>query len=132
MLNLLKDLQQELGLTYLFISHNLAVVSTTSPIEGRRHVQAGRLVEMAPRDVLPLREPDAPLHPSPCSSAVPKADPQSRLDLTSLMAGRASDPSAWQPPFTVDGDVKPHLVHLGKNHYVRATIDDSEAHQLLK
>jgi len=63
-------------------------------------------------------------------SAVPKTDPESRLDLSALMAGRASDPSAWEPPFTVDGDVKPHLVHLGDSHFVRATVTDSEAHLL--
>tara|TARA_Y100001960_G_scaffold283413_1_gene318476 strand:+ start:200 stop:2092 length:1893 start_codon:yes stop_codon:yes gene_type:complete len=126
-LNLLKDLQKELGLTYLFISHDLAVVDY---IADKVAVMCrGRLVEMAPRDVL-LRNP---IHPytKALLSAVPKTDPNRRLDLTSLMAGRASDPSAWEPPFTIDGEVKPHLVHLGDRHFIRATIDDSEAHQLL-
>ena len=125
-LNLLKDLQKELGLTYLFISHDLAVVDY---IADRVAVMCkGRLVEMAPRDVL-LGDP---IHPytKALLSAVPKTYPESRLDLSALMAGRASDPSAWKPPFTVDSDVKPHLVHLGDDHFVRATIDDSEAHLL--
>ena len=125
-LNLLKDLQKELGLTYLFISHDLAVVDY---IADKVAVMCkGRLVEMAPRDVL-LRDP---IHPytKALLSAVPKTDPESRLDLSALMAGRASDPSAWEPPFTVDGDVKPHLVHLGDSHFVRATVTDSEAHLL--
>ncbi len=126
-LNLLKDLQKELGLTYLFISHDLAVVDY---IADKVAVMCkGRLVEMAPRDVL-LRDPVHP-YTKALLSAVPKTDPNSRLDLTSLMAGRASDPSAWESPFTVDGEVKPHLVHLGDDHFVRATIDDSEASQLL-
>jgi peptide/nickel transport system ATP-binding protein len=126
-LNLLKDLQKELGLTYLFISHDLAVVDY---IADKIAVMCkGRLVEMAPRDVL-LRDP---IHPytKALLSAVPKTDPNNRLDLTSLMAGRASDPSAWESPFTVVGEVKPQLVHIGDNHFVRATINDLEAHQLL-
>jgi len=125
-LNLLKDLQVELGLTYLFISHDLAVVDYIA--DNVAVMCKGRLVEMAPRDVL-LRDP---IHPytKALLSAVPKTDPESRLDLSALMAGRASDPSAWKPPFTVDGDLKPRLVHLGDDHFVRATVDDSEAHLL--
>ena len=89
----------------------------------------GRLVEMAPREALLQK----PIHPytKALLSAVPKTDPNSRLNLTSLMAGRSSDPSAWGPPFTVGGDVKPHLVHLGEGHYVRANIDDADANELL-
>jgi peptide/nickel transport system ATP-binding protein len=49
-LNLLKDLKTELGLTYLFVSHNLAVVDY---IADRIAVMCqGRLVELAPRDLL--------------------------------------------------------------------------------
>jgi peptide/nickel transport system ATP-binding protein len=49
-LNLMKDLQTELGLTYLFISHNLAVVRQVSDRVGVMYL--GRLVELAPAETL--------------------------------------------------------------------------------
>src|SRR5207248_2080087 len=60
-LNLLMDLQKKLGLTYLFISHNLAVVDY---IADRIAVMcAGRIVELAPRGVL-FRNPVHPYTPA--------------------------------------------------------------------
>ena len=49
-LNLMKDLQQQLGLTYLFISHNLAVVRHISTHVGVMYL--GRLCEIAPTQTL--------------------------------------------------------------------------------
>ena len=49
-LNLMKDLQQRLGLSYLFISHNLAVVHHVADRVGVMYL--GRIVEIAPRDTL--------------------------------------------------------------------------------
>ncbi|WP_144639021.1 ABC transporter ATP-binding protein [Bordetella genomosp. 13] len=49
-LNLMKALQRELGLTYLFISHNLAVVHHVADRVGVMYL--GRIVEVAPRDAL--------------------------------------------------------------------------------
>ncbi|MBT3789939.1 MAG: ABC transporter ATP-binding protein [Alphaproteobacteria bacterium] len=122
-LNLMKDLQEKLGLTYLFISHNLAVVDY---IADRIAVMcAGRLVEMAPREELFAN----PVHPYTRAllSAVPKTDPDSRLDLTALMEGKTSDPSAWDAPFTQTGDIKPHLVDIGEGHFVRAAVESDRA-----
>jgi peptide/nickel transport system ATP-binding protein len=56
-LNLMKDLQRERGLTYLFISHNLAVVRHVSDFVGVMYL--GRLVELAPKAVLF----ESPRHP---------------------------------------------------------------------
>ena len=115
-LNLMKDLQKDLGLTYLFISHNLAVVDY---IADRIAVMcAGRLVETAPREVL-FR---SPIHPYTRAllSAVPEPNPDSRLDLSALMEGKASIPSEWPEPFTINGEHDLGLIDLGEGHYVRA------------
>src|SRR5205814_4938503 len=56
-LNLMKDLQRSFGLTYLFISHNLAVIYQVSDRVGVMYL--GRLVEIAPTDRLFRR----PRHP---------------------------------------------------------------------
>jgi peptide/nickel transport system ATP-binding protein len=56
-LNLMKDLQERLGLTYLFISHNLAVVRHMADRVGVMYL--GKIVEMAPKENLFSR----PLHP---------------------------------------------------------------------
>ena len=56
-LNIMKDLQREQGLTYLFISHNLAVVRHVSDQVGVMYL--GRLVELAPKHELF----DNPRHP---------------------------------------------------------------------
>jgi peptide/nickel transport system ATP-binding protein len=116
-LNLLKDLQDQLGLTYLFISHNLAVVDY---IADRIAVMcAGRLVETAPREVL-FR---APMHPYTRAllSAVPEPDPDARLDLGALMEGKASDPAAWPAPYTIEPSTPMSLIDLGEGHFVRAS-----------
>ncbi|MGA2551144.1 MAG: oligopeptide/dipeptide ABC transporter ATP-binding protein [Burkholderiaceae bacterium] len=47
-LNLMKDLQRDLGLTYLFISHNLAVVRHVANRVGVMY--CGRIVELAPKE----------------------------------------------------------------------------------
>jgi peptide/nickel transport system ATP-binding protein len=49
-LNIMKDLQRQQGLTYLFISHNLAVVRHVSDEVGVMYL--GRLVELAPKEEL--------------------------------------------------------------------------------
>jgi peptide/nickel transport system ATP-binding protein len=115
-LNLLKDLQQELGLTYLFISHNLAVVDYMA--DRIAVMCAGKVVEEAPREVLFHN----PIHPYTRAllAAVPYPDPNRQLDFSALMDGRASIPSAWPPPFDIDRSGPPGLFDLGGNHYVRA------------
>jgi len=116
-LNLLKDLQKQLGLTYLFISHNLAVVDY---IADRIAVMcAGRLVELAPAGEL-FRNP---MHPytKALLSAVPMPDPDARLDLGALMEGKASDPSVWPEPFRDDGKTPLLWTEAEPGHFVRVS-----------
>ncbi len=118
-LNLLKDLKSELDLTYLFVSHNLAVVDY---IADRIAVMCrGRLVEVAPRETL-FHEPVHP-YTKALVKAVPEPSLDHRLDFSGLMEERASDPAAWPKPFTVDGTTHLRLVDLGGGHLVRADPD---------
>ena len=70
-INLLQGLQEERGLTYLFIAHNLAMVKYFSDRIGMMY--RGRMVELAPAEVLY----EQPLHPYTRSllSAIPLPDP---------------------------------------------------------
>jgi peptide/nickel transport system ATP-binding protein len=116
-LNLLKDLQDQLGLTYLFISHNLAVVDY---IADRIAVMcAGRLVELAPKELL-FRDPVHP-YTRALLAAVPEPDPNYRLDFSRLMEDKASNPKLWPAPFTINETERPTLIDLGDGHMVRAT-----------
>ncbi|HTQ34963.1 MAG TPA: ABC transporter ATP-binding protein [Stellaceae bacterium] len=116
-LNLLIDLKEKLGLTYLFISHNLAVVDY---IADRVAVMcAGRIVEIAGRGVL-FRNPVHP-YTQALLAAVPAPDLAHRLDFNRLMEDKASDPAAWPEPFRRHPGNPPRLIEIGPQHFVEAT-----------
>ncbi len=115
-LNLLMDLKQKLGLTYLFISHNLAVVDY---IADRIAVMcAGRIVEIADRATLFRR----PVHPytQALLAAVPAPDLTHPLDFARLMEDRASNPAAWPEPFRREAANPPRLIEVAPGHAVEA------------
>ncbi len=96
-LNLLQDLQDELGLSYLFIAHNLAVVEHFADEVAVMYL--GRIVETAPKQVI-LRqqeEPDRLCHPYTQSllSAVPQINPEGRTERIRLPG---EIPSPIDPP----------------------------------
>ncbi len=115
-LNLLQDLKRELGLTYLFVSHNLAVVDY---IADRVAVMCkGRVVEVGPtREVV-----DAPQHPytKALLASVPEPDLNAPLDFTALGAQRSSEPENWPEPYRLAPGERPTLVPCGEEHYVCA------------
>ena len=116
-LNLLMDLQKKLGLTYLFISHNLAVVDY---IADRIAVMCGgRIVEIAPRGEL-FRNPVHP-YTQALLAAIPVPDLEHHLDFNRLMEGRASDPLAWPEPFRRVPGRPAQLIDVAPGHCVEAS-----------
>jgi peptide/nickel transport system ATP-binding protein len=123
-LNLLKDLQEQMGLTYLFVAHDLSVVAHISDRVAVMYV--GKLVEMAPTAELF----SSPKHPytEALMSAIPRPDPrprEKRILLTGEVANPADPPSGcyFHPRCTYVKEVckveGPSLEEVSKGHYVR-------------
>ncbi|KQT47061.1 peptide ABC transporter ATP-binding protein [Devosia sp. Leaf420] len=93
-INLLQDLQEQFGLTYLFITHDLGMVEHIADRVGVMYL--GRLMEVAPTELLFSK----PLHPytEALMAAVPQPDPRGnrtrkRVPLKGEIANAANPPS---------------------------------------
>ncbi len=92
-LNLLKELQNQLGLTYLFVAHNLAVVKYEA--DRVAVMYAGKIVEIGETEELYTN----PRHPytEALISAAPNPDPDTKNRARIVLAGEVADPGNLPP-----------------------------------
>lgn len=123
LLNLFQELQKDLGLTYLFVSHDLSVVECISHRVAVMYL--GKIVELAPTEDL-YREP---LHPyaQALFASIPIPDPTKRKKRAPL---KGEVPSPINPPqgcrfnprcskaMDICRKEEPALIDVGKGHYV--------------
>jgi len=118
-LNLMKKFQEEKGITYLFIAHDLSVVRFISDRIGV--IYKGRIVEIAGAEELF----DYPLHPYTHSliSAIPIPDP--KLEKKKVLY--TYDPSMHD--YSTD---KPELVCIGHDHYIYGNKKEIEEYKAIR
>jgi peptide/nickel transport system ATP-binding protein len=108
--NLMLDLQREMGLSYLFISHDIAVVERVS--HRIAVMLLGEIVEIGPRDAV-LGNPRHP-YTRKLIDAVPVPDPATRGRRRGLIAEELKSPVrplGWNQP-------KRRMVPVGPDHFV--------------
>lgn len=123
LLNLLQDLRKDMGLTYLYISHDLSVVECIADRVAVMYL--GKIVELA--DTLELYR--RPLHPysSALFSSIPIPDPEKkreRVPLTGEVPSPVNPPLGCRfnprcPQATQKCRIEePQLIDVGNNHFV--------------
>lgn len=121
-LNLLRDLKDQMGLTYMFISHDLAVVNY---IADRIAVMCrGRLVELAPRALL-FKSPQHP-YTKALLDSVPFPDPAHPLDFAAVRDTAMTQPANWPAPYDVRDHSDASLVDIGGGHFVRVHASENQ------
>ncbi len=128
--NLMQDLQERFGLTYLFISHGLAVVKHISTRVGVMYL--GKLVELAPAQEIYSN----PLHPytQALLEAIPIPDPDVKRAAPQRLGGEAPNPIAppggcrfhTRCPHTIPrcGSEEPELVEVSEGHFVACFLNE--------
>ena len=112
-LNLMMELQVDLGLSFLFISHDMAVVERVSHDVGVMYL--GRLVEIGPRQAI-FRNPQHP-YTQDLLKAVPNADPDKRKSERDL-----NFKPLPSPIHDLNYKAEPSVYRkVAKNHYVLTT-----------
>ncbi len=131
-INLLKELQNTMGLTYVFISHDLSVVKYIT--DSILVMYLGNMMEKGDTDEIF----DNPLHPytQALFSAVPQSDPDTKMKRIIL---NGDIPSPANPPkgckfhtrcskcMGICENVVPRYIEVKKNHFVACHLYDSEA-----
>lgn len=116
-LNLLKDLKEELQLTYLLISHNLAVLSYSA--DRIAVLCRGRIVELGPCAAI-IEDPQHP-YTKTLLRCVVTPDLETRARFAADAADgpeNASDPKSWPAPFKLHPEEQGVLLCVAPDHFV--------------
>ncbi|MFK7944962.1 MAG: dipeptide ABC transporter ATP-binding protein [Paracoccaceae bacterium] len=115
-LELLAELREEMGLSYIFISHDLAVVATLA--DRVLVMRRGRVVEEGSTECI-FEDPRHP-YTRALIAASPEPDLDAKLDLKAVAAG-AGEPMDWPEQFRFQGTDAPSLYEVAPGHYVRTS-----------